>query len=726
MSTRKLDENNEGSPKYVENGGADDFRDSGIDEESTRGDPFELIEDDEDGDYYFVQPPKADTSQFGDNLKQLDQTPGEKAERDNGEKSVGISTNRLDSFDNLKLPTKESFLNEESSRGCPDDRIPYLSFSTIKGSSLLDSVDETYFERRLVTDTPATSFSGPEEHIIAEPTSIVPTVINSQIEEFAPLDVPVEKDLENIPIDFEASRSNRRKVATVFKAASAAYRKLKKNSRRSSPGLREFVSSLKDVQHILGVGYASLTKVVTKPDSGTPLSNLEEIYCYLHTAYAFYQADRPGEDDKILGASFRGELKKFRECLPPTEKQGASTPPGQRDMFDEIVKIMWEEIDDALKWIHVHRPHSPFAQITRSDNAPKDLPAVLRKALGDDSPRNIPPDPGTCQQNFVDFSRFETVHALAVSKRTTDAGTMHFVSRLSSQQKHEDKKWSAAPSKLLWSQITQDFLRFLMDLSSSEMLILFLGPLIPCLLAWTNTEPKDADVENGCDRCGSPFVNDGCFTCESGREQANQNDLNSFEAFYALIHSCQKYLRPVATSLYSIRLESKLPRRSRESEPEETGAPSKSASLSFSTLVYKKRKAAETEVSTVPSVSTSASSSPQSSQDGTRNYPANRKRPQTDYLGAHHTCGIDGCSKQYTNRENLKKHKNEKHASNQLFKVRCLAPNCKSTMCAGTNSRARGNMKTHQSKKHAAWVKGKPEVQRYRIQIVPKPIPSTA
>ncbi|EPS39589.1 hypothetical protein H072_6693 [Dactylellina haptotyla CBS 200.50] len=169
------------------------------------------------------------------------------------------------------------------------------------------------------------------------------------------------------------------KVEELRKFTSDAYYKLCNKSAKGSIELQRFVKSLKGINEIIRVGFLAVQKILT----GHVLSELLEVYCYLHVAYAMYQLERSKLNEKTPDIAFKEELNVFRELLP--EFESFEYQAKERDIFDEIVGIMWVELKDAIKWNNRHTTNTQFGSGIDAINT---LPAVLREYVYQNYPNN--------------------------------------------------------------------------------------------------------------------------------------------------------------------------------------------------------------------------------------------------------------------------------------------------------------------------------------------------
>ncbi|KAK6339616.1 hypothetical protein TWF718_009012 [Orbilia javanica] len=191
----------------------------------------------------------------------------------------------------------------------------------------------------LVGAEPGSSKKGKERAIEYSPQSIFagpnPAIVD-----------PKHMELRD-PQAEEASRVKLASMNTRFlTAANKAYDKLLAGtlSPSASNEFKEFVASLGGVSDIIDVGLDVVDMILAEE---VPRS-LKMVYCFLHVAYAISQSESLSpEKSNIL--EFQAGLSVFRSCLPETSE--IPGVPSERDIFDEIAFVMWEELEFALKWI---------------------------------------------------------------------------------------------------------------------------------------------------------------------------------------------------------------------------------------------------------------------------------------------------------------------------------------------------------------------------------------
>ncbi|EWC47264.1 hypothetical protein DRE_03383 [Drechslerella stenobrocha 248] len=150
--------------------------------------------------------------------------------------------------------------------------------------------------------------------------------------------------------DTESEELSRAKLAVLntrfLTAATKAYDKLLSGTTRptASKEFREFVASLGSVEDIINVGMSVVDMILAEE---VPRS-LKMVYCFLHVAYAISQSESLSPE-KANELEFQAGLSVLRSCLPAFAVIAGM--PSDRDIFDEIVNVMWEELEYALQWI---------------------------------------------------------------------------------------------------------------------------------------------------------------------------------------------------------------------------------------------------------------------------------------------------------------------------------------------------------------------------------------
>ncbi|KAF3914019.1 hypothetical protein ABW21_db0209667 [Orbilia brochopaga] len=146
-------------------------------------------------------------------------------------------------------------------------------------------------------------------------------------------------------------------------AATKAYNKLKRAawSDAVSDDFRRFYRDLGDLEDIFKAGFDTLESFL---GGGIPRS-LKEMYSFLHVAYAMSQAELQTAP-VLKDSEFAAGISIFKSCLPNEPTAGGQL--SEQDLFDEIVKIMWDELHDAMVWAKENLGNLPvFADSSASD-----------------------------------------------------------------------------------------------------------------------------------------------------------------------------------------------------------------------------------------------------------------------------------------------------------------------------------------------------------------------
>ncbi|KAK6338854.1 hypothetical protein TWF696_009662 [Orbilia brochopaga] len=151
-------------------------------------------------------------------------------------------------------------------------------------------------------------------------------------------------------------------------SATKAHDKLKRAaySITVSDDFRRFYKDLGGFKEILQAGFEALEKFL---EGGIPRS-LKEMYSFLHIAYAMSQAELV--DVPALGDSeFATGISIFKHCLLDEPATGSQI--SEQDLFEEIVKIMWDELRDGLAWIKGQDAFGNLQMVTGPGLQPYDM-----------------------------------------------------------------------------------------------------------------------------------------------------------------------------------------------------------------------------------------------------------------------------------------------------------------------------------------------------------------
>ncbi|KAJ6258514.1 hypothetical protein Dda_6557 [Drechslerella dactyloides] len=192
---------------------------------------------------------------------------------------------------------------------------------------------------------------------------------------------PVHLEIRNPEVE-ELSRVRLAAMNTKFlTAANKAYDKLLAGTRRpqASKEFKGFVASLGSVENIVDVGMAVVDMILAEE---VPRS-LKMVYCFLHVAYAISQSES-SSPEKSNEFEFQAGLSVLRSCLPAFAEIAGM--PSERDIFDEIANVMWEELEYALKWIETWDGNEALNKVGYS--------GVEVEGLKDFMRNHCSPDPG--------------------------------------------------------------------------------------------------------------------------------------------------------------------------------------------------------------------------------------------------------------------------------------------------------------------------------------------
>ncbi|KAK6544814.1 hypothetical protein TWF694_001496 [Orbilia ellipsospora] len=540
-------------------------------------------------------------------------------------------------------------------------------------------------------------------------------------------------------------------VAGLFKFASNAYYKLKRASATGSNALQTFVQGLKGVNEILRVGCAALQDIL----AGHALCTLRDIYCYLHVAYAMYQLEKPQQKTQMPLTTFKEDLNLFRDLLP--QSSCVENQYDNRDIFDEIVNIMWTEFEDAINWNNEHTSNSQFGT---GYDAMSTLPAALRKFIHQGfrndgcscSPMRGPPPP-----------QLVTNARSSVYEPTTARESFAL-------------DWSFIPAhlRLQFSKVTYTIVAFLSRLSRLELMIFYISGTISSILFWTDTDPPLRPSKDGCRLCGNPVPVPECRTCGLAlmklREQPTL--INLFKGFYEIVSAFtaplenQAAMNPLDNPIIN-RGERQLDNLSNTccgamicvnnptmvSEIILPGSNSflvgdeAHSTLPDSLLAQKEYSSSDTlhplreyqkavtkspkshgnfpskrllaEITDFKDTSLHFDGDDTSSETSTmlssHNPPKRRRklswgpnegqsegRQLSSPENRRYHCNFEGCGTTFTKLENRNRH-HKSHRSQVIYTARCQYPGCKSKRSAPLDSVAISNLQLHQRSNHSEW-----------------------
>ncbi|KAK6514587.1 hypothetical protein TWF281_004785 [Arthrobotrys megalospora] len=389
----------------------------------------------------------------------------------------------------------------------------------------------------------------------------------------------------------EATKGEERTVAMLLRTVEETLNKLKVRSRTGSQALQDFVIGLGATDRILKIGSDSLMKIL----SGGMVVTLEEIYCYLHVAYAMYRAEKLDTAEKTVASQFRKDLKVFERVLSSQSSPGIVTGPLPESVliFREIMDIMWEEMEGAIIWIKKTCPDADLEELGSRPNA--SFSYDLENSIPQIRREKEPPDLAGQRRNmhinnFQDSRISNTMSSIDYleqgsrvtiwSQRRWEPGPLidkafnrpNSVPRQPSLSDNPTPWWhpdnpprelvhwdptlpynghgdpgshciippqhlqqpAPTPRDLLCCNITQRALEYLHRLSFMEMFVLFMAGLISSLFVWSKIPDLRPDAAD-CDLCGEPKGAFRCFTCEQAVSSAQVWHFVAFENFRRVV-----------------------------------------------------------------------------------------------------------------------------------------------------------------------------------------------
>ncbi|KAF3316282.1 hypothetical protein TWF173_002603 [Orbilia oligospora] len=108
-----------------------------------------------------------------------------------------------------------------------------------------------------------------------------------------------------------------------------------------SPALKDFISSLINVENIITAGSAALSDFL---DRKVP-KDLKSIYCMLHVSYSMSHSTTLSHSPQITDTQFSESAATWKEWLPVVSDSGVR----ERDVFEELLEIMWSEMKGGLE-----------------------------------------------------------------------------------------------------------------------------------------------------------------------------------------------------------------------------------------------------------------------------------------------------------------------------------------------------------------------------------------
>ncbi|KAK6503292.1 hypothetical protein TWF481_008319 [Arthrobotrys musiformis] len=329
-------------------------------------------------------------------------------------------------------------------------------------------------------------------------------------------------------------------------AADRMLKKLQHESRRksASPQFRDFVDfQLKDLANIIRIGLGVLKSVL---DGSIP-KDIAEVYCFLHVAYAMSRADKDAKDEHLSQSEFQEELKVFRNCLQSVPEE--LDKPSEQDLFDEVVKVMWTEFQQAIKWSKsVLSPNlnQQLQDVIKMDQKRPRTPKgqVVKKGPRNGVQKTSPGSSSKPSLNMITkrFQKMEISNITMTAKPPRARKTSLLVT----------------VDLIISSKVFQDVLIAVEKFGLERFFYLFLNTVSPNMLQWMN---KDRTVfptiydEVGCVFCGDPNAFEAgltCPTCDDTIQHLPQTDAITITVLYEQVAEELKNSRSEGKTPYGV------------------------------------------------------------------------------------------------------------------------------------------------------------------------------
>ncbi|KAF3935326.1 hypothetical protein ABW19_dt0207657 [Dactylella cylindrospora] len=145
--------------------------------------------------------------------------------------------------------------------------------------------------------------------------------------------------------EFTSSKTELLQKYGKFKDRAAdAFSKLTSAAKDSArtDNFRTFVSDLKSPEHVVGEGLGAFSRFI----EGRIPEDLKSLYCMLHVFYAASLSLDPDDSGPMSDGEFACSAAEFKGCLPVISENGIL----EQDLYDEIVSVMWAEIEVGMKF----------------------------------------------------------------------------------------------------------------------------------------------------------------------------------------------------------------------------------------------------------------------------------------------------------------------------------------------------------------------------------------
>ncbi|KAF3907552.1 hypothetical protein AA313_de0202703 [Arthrobotrys entomopaga] len=332
---------------------------------------------------------------------------------------------------------------------------------------------------------------------------------------------PFLSDVDEIYIpDDDDPLLNRR----FLDAAWAALEKLHNATKRefASPQLKNFVEyqlgGIKGLANIISTGINALKSIF----DGLVPSELSDIYCFLHVAYAISRSKKDARMDELPSLAFRKDLQLFRRCL--SSISNIPNEPSQRDIFDEIVGVMWTEFQQGLEWASSRLP-----TVLSGDFHNLNTLTGFRDIIC--SPTNVYQQSGQCLQTLIpSISLIPGVPTFSILPNL-------------------NIEWPVPTLKdISATTIFQELIVGLRNFGMGKFFYLCLSSKSASMVYWMEQEPIRWGNSN-CGLCGDPFAKfSGCDDYAKQAESTSTDDIATFFSLFDRIVEAVLNLRNCAES----------------------------------------------------------------------------------------------------------------------------------------------------------------------------------
>ncbi|KAK6520908.1 hypothetical protein TWF506_001149 [Arthrobotrys conoides] len=288
----------------------------------------------------------------------------------------------------------------------------------------------------------------------------------------------------------------------------------------ASPQLRIFVDSLGGLDNIIRIGLDSLKSIL---DGNIP-TNITQVYCFLHVAYAMSRAEKNAKDEDLPPLAFRDDLEIFRRCLSSIRE--VPDQPSQQDLFDEIVGVMWKEVQKAIEWTgsfldkdlskRLRDSMKADIQAAKGSNTKRGPPGGIRRKPGLTMKKTLP---GKIPNNL-------TIPELVVRQDIT---------MIFAPPGAFNKSLSVTIDQIVNSTIFQDILITVNKLGFPRFFYLYLNTVSSDMYKIIEYELRFPLTEDAtdCVFCGDPHAWDlGCPTCDKAIQRVTLPQTIALQGLY--------------------------------------------------------------------------------------------------------------------------------------------------------------------------------------------------